>query len=226
MCTPFATAGSIALDSLCCPPSSPPPPPPEIFASPPPPEDSPPPYDSPPPPNPPPPKKSPPPPKKAPPPPQPLVATYMMWVSTAIKNPGFADVNYNQVLNILCPTMFKGPITNNLLTQGLTTKVVITPTLQGCSKITPLPSATAPSRYAYKYYFAVTASQWSIFYTASTTATMVRTGHVMCGSIVYFQTMGGANSPAGTVPMSPTNFPQWLSNPAVCYTDVNSPVRL
>lgn len=246
VCSDFVTVGSTPLSLLCCPASPPPPdviasPPPPVIDSPPPtvsspppppPKSPPPPKKSPPPPkkkSPPPPKKSPPPPKKSsPPPPQPTVANYQMWISTAIKVPGFSDVTYDQTVNILCPNMFNGPIKNALANQNLPVSVVITPTLNGCSKVSALPTATAPSRYAYKYYFAVTPSQWSTFYTAITTAATVRNGHVMCNSFWYFQTIAGVNSPVNGA-INATNYPQWLSptaNPVYCYTDINAPIRL
>lgn len=146
----------------------------------------------------------------------------MIWVSTAIQSPGFTSVDYNQTLNVLCPYMYNGPITTHLRSLGLGTNVVITPTLNGCSKISALPTAVNPLRYAYKFYFALTASQWASFYTSMASASTIKAGHVMCNSIMYFQTMAGVNSPAGTAPITSTSNPQWLANPAVCYQEVTS----
>ena len=122
--------------------------------------------------------------------------------------------------------MYKGPIKRVLSQMSLPESVVITPTLNGCAKVTPLPTATAPSRYAYKYFFAMTASQWGIFYTEMKTPATIRAGHVMCNSYWYFQTIAGVNSPVNGA-INATNYPQWLSPtavPLICHNDINAPI--
>ena len=76
----------------------------------------------------------------------------------------------------------------------------------GCAVVTPLPSAASFVRIAYKFYFAVTASQWASISTSLIKANTIKAGHVECGSTLYFQTY-----PLGTIttdPINATNYPQ------------------
>ena len=115
-----------------------------------------------------------------------------------------------------------------LLTQSLDpSKIMINSNnANGCAVVTPLPSASSFVRIAYKFYFAVTAAQWTTISTKLTDVNTIKAGHVQCGSLLYFQSypLGTNTSP----PVNSTNYPQWLAPSAagtVCYTDVEAPIH-
>jgi len=202
-CQPLLGQTSTITPSLCCtqsaasPPPSPPPPPP---------------------PSPPPPAATPSPPAFEPVPSQP---TYMIWLSTPM--PGNVNVDNDSVVGSLCPAL-ASVISRVLAENNLRFGDVLTDTaLGGCARVSGLPSR-APSRYAYKFFFNLYPEQWGRVSAALYSAVSVRSGHVMCGSSWYFQTVGSVNT---RDPMTPDNWPQWLGPPAAgstCYTDAWAPL--
>ena len=105
------------------------------------------------------------------------------------------------------------------------TAIVGATVANGCAIVTPLPTTGQFSRVAFKYYFAVTPSQWTAISSLLAVSHTITAGHVLCGSTIYFQ-----QYPSGTsthVNLSPTLNPSWLAPSAaglVCYTNVFDPL--
>ncbi|GAX77910.1 hypothetical protein CEUSTIGMA_g5352.t1 [Chlamydomonas eustigma] len=209
-CTATSGLSVIAIPGLCCSPSKNHPPT-EIFPSPPPPFKK-----FPPPP-------SPPPPSPPPPPPQAATPTYQIWVNTPIN--GTLNLSVETTTIILCPALYN-VFSQVLNTLGLPTSVILNSSAaEGCGVVTAIPNADFV-RIGYKYFFALTSDQWSLFSSMLATSTTVSGGHVQCGSTVYFQTYSQSASVNTQNALSPSTQPQWLG-PAgagtICYTDVFQP---
>jgi hypothetical protein len=151
--------------------------------------------------------------------PVPGQTTYQMWLS-APAGPNM-NVNVDSTLRILCPAM-NATIARVLGYFNLNFAAVMTSTAQdGCSVVTPLPSAQTFVRVAYKFYFALYPAQWSLVSETLDSAGAIKAGHVMCNSIIYWQSY---TSPAVNTrePATSTSNPTWLDPVAgktVCYTD-------
>ena len=202
---------------------------------------------------PPPPYKKAPPPSKKPPPPsdrfskppplraspspsaKPTQATYQIWVKTPAgvgTNPGNVQISTASVTAVLCPAVY-GVIRDALLLQGVyaaqafinTSATGTMSTLGGCSSVSPLPSAFAPTHYASKYLLALSTVQWNKLYTALMARSTVTRGHMMCGSTMFFDIY--PNPASNPLALSPWTAPQWLnaSATATCSTDVYGPIK-
>ncbi|GAX73433.1 hypothetical protein CEUSTIGMA_g885.t1, partial [Chlamydomonas eustigma] len=244
-------SGSTAMVSVCrfissasectepAPPPSPPhppmhpnplPPPPSIKAS----QPSPPPPPSPLPPKPlnlsPPPSMTPPPAVSRPPFGAPTV-THQIWVNTPITTP-FGKTNANvavaTVTQVICPDMYLA-ISQALIQMGLNPATVIVGSAKynGCAAVSPLPSASRYVRVANKFYLAISTADYLTLQAKLYTASFIQSGHILCGSTVYFQAYpSNANVPATdatTSPMTHLKEPSWLGKAgmgSVCWTDV------
>lgn len=145
----------------------------------------------------------------------------MMWISTpASTNP---NVTANNVVSVLCPAM-GATIAKTLTNLSLPLTASMPQMTQGtCSAVTAIQSGGL-TRVAYKYYFAVTAAQWANIVRALYSQDTIRTGHVLCGSTVSFQSISPVKD---TVPqLTETSKPAWLAASqaaaTTCYTDVYS----
>lgn len=124
-----------------------------------------------------------------------------MWVSAPITTPWGTTNQHltaDTVTNVICAETYNVTATT-LASLGIPESVIISSSAaNGCSVVTPLPNAVAPSRIAYKLYFDVTPDQWTsitaVFHSTSGKKSLVRDGHTMCGSTIYFQTSSGANT--------------------------------
>jgi|LauGreStaDraftv2_3_1035109.scaffolds.fasta_scaffold148953_1 hypothetical protein len=126
-----------------------------------------------------------------------------MWVSAPIKT-AWGSVNQRMtvasITSVVCQNTYNVTL-NTLASVGIPSSAIINSNLaNGCAVVTPLPSATTPTRIAYKLFFSVTADQWksitTAFYTSSGSRNMVQYGHTMCGSTVSFQTLAGVSTGA------------------------------
>ena len=124
-----------------------------------------------------------------------------MWVSAPITT-AWGSVNQHMTAStitaIICQTTYN-VTANTLASLGIPSSAIINSNLaNGCAVVTSLPSATSPTRIAYKLYFSVTSTQWSAitaaFRTASGSRTLVQYGHTMCGSTISFQTASGVST--------------------------------
>jgi len=128
-----------------------------------------------------------------------------MWVSapyTTAWGTANQHMAVDSVTAVICQNIYNVTVnTLQSLVPPIPKSAIINSNLaNGCAVVSPLPNAVTPSRIAYKLYFSVTPSQWTqinnAFHTASGMNTLVKYGHTMCGSSVFFQTAAGANAGA------------------------------
>jgi len=127
----------------------------------------------------------------------------------------------------MCPAM-NATINHVLESYNLPFADVMTNTsLNGCYRVTPLPDPPRFVRIAYKFLFALFPTEWGLVSAALDSEGAIREGHVMCDSIVYWQTF---TSPAVNTrtPINNENRAPWLSqavSDSVCYNDANQPIH-
>ena len=117
-----------------------------------------------------------------------------MWVSapyTTAWGTANQHMAVDSVTAVICQNIYNVTV-NTLQSLGIPKSAIINSNLaNGCAVVSPLPNAVTPSRIAYKLYFSVTPSQWAqinnAFHTASGMNNLVKYGHTMCGSTIYFQ---------------------------------------
>ncbi|KAG1674024.1 hypothetical protein FOA52_000330 [Chlamydomonas sp. UWO 241] len=161
--------------------------------------------------------------------PVPTTTTYMMWLSTPnnVETPN-VGVTVSNVISRLCPAM-NSTIALVLRSYGLDYSKVMkmVTNLGGCAVVTPLPNPTNPVRVAYKFYFALFPAEWALVSAALDSEGAIREGHVMCESVVYWQTYATPAMNTRT-PIDATTNPAWLAQSAsgsVCYNDVFAPLH-
>lgn len=149
----------------------------------------------------------------------------MFWMNAY--NAGNLNINEYVVRTSLCPSM-RDTILAILARRGIPASALLgDSSLGGCVAVSPLPSASNYQRVAYKFYFSLSAAQWTQVYGDLATQAAIKTGHVMCGSDMYFQTYSPVTNSRN--PINPTTNPQWL-NPSqgaatTCYTDALAPLK-
>eukprot|EP00955_Chlamydomonas_euryale_P016948 180728-Chlamydomonas_euryale.AAC.1 len=151
----------------------------------------------------------------------------MVWIDARISE-GVSNLNERSVYGVLCPYLYYA-VSDAVVSKGLSPEAVMpgAGTLNGCDRISP--SDTAGGRVLYKIFLHMpTPADWEFVSARLYSDAFVRSGHVLCGSRVYFQT---AASPAvNTRPvLNKWSRPQWLdpAGPAagsVCYMDAYQPL--
>jgi hypothetical protein len=147
----------------------------------------------------------------------------MVWISAYTANN--QNVNVDSVTRILCPA-YKETIVGVLAGLGIPASAITDTSLNGCAVVTPLPSPVGFVRVAYKYYLDVSQDQFRQVSNALYSAAAITSGHVMCGSGIFYQSM---TSPAIDIhsACTPQTQPTWLGVQAagtVCYNDVFAPI--
>lgn len=129
-------------------------------------------------------------------------ATY--YITSVDSLSGQQVLTYDQTIKTLCPAMLNGPIIKTLGAMGLDSKVVLSsPAFNGCSSVTSVPEAKPPS-FAYQFIFSLNPAQWEIFYKAMINVDTIKSGKVMCQSVLQFETIKGVSPTPG--PISFTNY--------------------